>query len=157
MGLIDSLKRRLPIVGTGAPRNDPAARPAAPVRSPRPPDREEEPMPVSARGNKPVSAYIEETIKANPVVIFMKGTPISPQCGFSATASGILLEHTPNLHSVDVIADPEVREGVKQLTSWPTIPQIFIGGEFVGGADIVRQMHEQGELKALIQKAVTPA
>ncbi len=153
MGLIDRLKRRLPIIGTGAPPPGPPAR--APMRPPtRREEEEEDAPPVSARGSKPVAAYLEEVIHAHPVVLFMKGTPLSPQCGFSATASGILLEHHRGLHTVDVIADPEVREGVKQLTSWPTIPQVFIGGEFVGGADILRQMHEGGELKDLVVKAV---
>jgi len=156
MGLIDRLKRRLPIVGVGAPPTPaPAARPV-----PRPATRREEPeeaAPVSARGNAPVDSWIAETVKSHPVVLFMKGTPIQPQCGFSATAAGILLEYTRDLHTVDVIADPEVREGVKQHTSWPTIPQVFVGGEFVGGADILRQLHEQGELKAMIAKATAPA
>lgn len=156
MGLIDRIKRRLPIVGTGAPPPGPPSRVTLPIR-PRREEPEEEAAPVSARGNKPVAAFLEETVKAHPVVLFMKGTPLSPQCGFSATASGILLEHTRDLHTVDVIADPEVREGVKQFTNWPTIPQVFIGGEFVGGADILRQMHEGGELKELIAKAVAAA
>lgn len=110
-------------------------------------------MPRSPRGDKPVRAFIDETVKAHPIVLFMKGTATSPQCGFSATAAGILSEYGKGLHTVDVLADPDIREGVKQVTNWPTIPQVFIGGEFVGGADILRELHGQGELKALIERA----
>jgi monothiol glutaredoxin len=149
MGLIDRIKRRLPILASPpAP-----ARSTAPARPYVPPPEEQEEK--SPRGDKPVAAYIEETVKANPVVIFMKGSPASPQCGFSASASGILASYGKPLAHVNVIADPEVREGVKQFTSWPTIPQVFIAGEFVGGADILRQLHESGELKTLIEKAAT--
>jgi monothiol glutaredoxin len=108
---------------------------------------------ASPRGGKSVQQYIEETVKGNPIVLFMKGSPLAPQCGFSAGSAGILHGYGKTFAHVDVLADPEVREGVKQYTSWPTIPQVFIGGEFVGGADILRQLHDSGELRALIEKA----
>jgi monothiol glutaredoxin len=100
---------------------------------------------------------VDEIIKNNAVVIFMKGSPTAPQCGFSAGASGILNGYGKPYAHVNVLADPEVREGVKSYSSWPTIPQVFIGGEFVGGADILKQLHESGELKTLIEQANTPA
>lgn len=151
MGIIDRLKRRLPIIGSPPP--SPAA--YTPPR-PTPRAREEEaeaPAPVSARGAQAVPEYIAQTVEAHPVVLFMKGTATSPLCGFSANAAGILSGYGVPLHTVDVIADPEVREGIKQFTNWPTIPQVFVGGEFVGGADILTQLHESGELGGMIQKA----
>lgn len=151
MSILDRLKRRLPILGSA--QAPPPAAPRPPVSRPRPPEREEEPEERSARGSQPAREYIEATVKGNPVVLFMKGSPASPQCGFSATAAGILAEHGVSFAHVNVIADPEVREAVKEYTSWPTIPQVFVGGEFVGGADLLRQLHESGELKQLIQKA----
>ncbi|MEC7240585.1 MAG: Grx4 family monothiol glutaredoxin [Myxococcota bacterium] len=94
-----------------------------------------------------------EVVKANPVTLFMKGSPKAPQCGFSASAAGILGSYGVPFHTVDVLIDPDVREQVKTFSSWPTLPQVYIGGEFVGGSDILGQLHESGELKGLIEKA----
>ncbi|MFN7144204.1 MAG: Grx4 family monothiol glutaredoxin [Myxococcota bacterium] len=153
MGIIDRIKRRLPIVGSPPPAPPPARKVTlAPTREE--PEEREEP---SARGDKPVNAYIEEVVKGNPVAIFMKGSPSSPQCGFSASASGILSSYGRPYAHVNVLADPDVREGVKSHTNWPTIPQVFVGGEFVGGADILKQLHDSGELKAMIEKAYPAA
>jgi monothiol glutaredoxin len=149
MGIIDRLKRRLPILGAPSsprPPERPAAR--APVRV-----VEEPPEPVAPRGDAPVAEWVDAQVKSHPVVLFMKGSPSSPQCGFSANAAGILSGYGVPLHHVDVILDPDVREGVKSYTSWPTLPQVFIGGEFVGGSDILRELHDNGELKDLIAKA----
>lgn len=147
MGIIDRIKRRLPIIGSPPPQA--SARPVyRPVATPEPEPEEE----ASPRGNKPVATYIEETVKGNSIVLFMKGSPSAPQCGFSATAAGILGSYGRPFHTVNVIADPDVREGVKQFTNWPTIPQVFVGGEFIGGADILQQMHASGDLKAAIEK-----
>ncbi|MCK6506673.1 Grx4 family monothiol glutaredoxin [Myxococcota bacterium] len=87
----------------------------------------------------------------------MKGTPAMPMCGFSANAAGILRTYGVEMAAFDVLSDPEVREGVKQFSQWPTLPQIYVGGEFVGGADILMQMHQSGELKEMIQQAVAAA
>ena len=143
MGLIDRLKRRLPIIGS---------RPApSPTRSyTPPPPQEEEVEPPSPRGNLSVQEFIEQTVKGNGVVLFMKGSPQAPQCGFSASAVGILSSYGKPFAHVNVLADMDVREGVKQFTSWPTIPQVFIGGEFVGGADILKEMHASGDLKKML-------
>lgn len=149
MGIIDRIKRRLPIVG-GPP---PTTAPVRKVTLAPTPVAEEEREEASPRGDKPVSVFIDEVVKGNPVTIFMKGSPTSPQCGFSASASGILSSYGKSYAHVNVLADPDVREGVKSYTSWPTIPQVFVGGEFVGGADILKQLHDSGELKALIEKA----
>lgn len=154
MGLIDRIKRRLPIVGSTAPA--PAPRAATPAQPRTYVEREAPPPPASARGDKPVAAYIDEVVKGNPVVLFMKGSPAAPLCGFSANAAGILSSYG-KLHTVDVIADPEVRDGVKQFSNWPTIPQVFVGGEFIGGADILTQLHQSGELKEMITKATAGA
>ena len=141
---------RLPIVG-GPPPAKPA--PVRKVTLAPTPVEEEEREEASPRGDKPVQAFIDETVKGNPVVLFMKGSPQSPQCGFSAGASGILSSYGKPYAHVNVLADPDVREGVKTYTSWPTIPQVFIAGEFVGGADILKQLHDSGELKGMIEKA----
>ena len=89
---------------------------------------------------------IEQILGAHPVVLFMKGSPDAPQCGFSAKASGILNGLVPGYGHVDVLADPEIREGIKLYGQWPTIPQLYIGGELVGGSDIIEQMLNSGEL-----------
>ena len=93
-----------------------------------------------------VQARIAEDVKTNDVLLYMKGTPVFPQCGFSAMAVQILSNLGAKFKAVDVLADPEVREGIKAFSNWPTIPQLYVKGEFVGGADIVRGMFEQEEL-----------
>lgn len=93
---------------------------------------------------------IDELIKNNKVVIFMKGTPDSPMCGFSAQSVQALRAAGANLLGVDVLSDPAIRQGVKDFTNWPTIPQIFINGEFVGGCDIVLEMSQRGDLKKML-------
>ena len=97
-----------------------------------------------------VQARIAEDVKTNDVLLYMKGTPVFPQCGFSAMAVQILSNLGAKFKAVDVLADPEVREGIKAFSNWPTIPQLYIKGEFVGGADIMREMFEAGELKTLL-------
>lgn len=93
---------------------------------------------------------IDTLLQANRVVLFMKGEPAAPRCGFSAKASGILSSMLPSYASVDVLADPDIREGIKLYGSWPTIPQLYVGGELVGGSDIIEQMAASGELHALL-------
>ena len=105
--------------------------------------------------NEPVAvadtqANIAAIIAAHPVVLFMKGTPARPQCGFSAVTVAVLQRHDVSVHAVDVLADPAIRAGIKAYSDWPTIPQLYVNGEFVGGCDIVREMHETGELAELI-------
>jgi monothiol glutaredoxin len=93
---------------------------------------------------------IAEDVAANDVILYMKGTPIFPQCGFSAAVVAILTELGVKFKAVDVLKDPEIRDGIKAFSNWPTIPQLYVKGEFVGGCDIVREMHEAGELKAFL-------
>ena len=95
---------------------------------------------------------IKETVTAHPVVLYMKGTPQMPQCGFSALAVQALQAcGVSSFASVNVLADPEIREGIKRYANWPTIPQLYVNGEFVGGADIVREMYQSGELQKLLE------
>jgi monothiol glutaredoxin len=95
---------------------------------------------------------IKQTVTGNPVVLFMKGTPQMPQCGFSAmTVQALQACGVANFATVNVLADPEIREGIKQFANWPTIPQLYVNGEFIGGADIVREMYESGELQKLLE------
>ena len=93
---------------------------------------------------------IDEIVKANAVVLFMKGTPLFPQCGFSSRAVTILEHLETPFETVDVLQDPEIRQGVKEYSDWPTIPQLYVKGEFVGGCDIVREMFQAGELQSLL-------
>ena len=98
---------------------------------------------------------IRQQVSNNPVVLYMKGTAQFPQCGFSGAAVQMLKAcGVKNLVTVDVLADPEIREGIKAYANWPTIPQLYIKGEFVGGADIMREMYQQGELQKLLETAV---
>jgi monothiol glutaredoxin len=97
---------------------------------------------------------IEEKVKSGPIVIFMKGSPMLPQCGFSAQAVEALKRAgAEDIQHEDVRADPAVRQGIKDYTGWPTIPQVFIGGEFVGGADIVTELYRTGELAQRVEQA----
>ncbi|MDP2316056.1 MAG: Grx4 family monothiol glutaredoxin [Pseudomonadota bacterium] len=90
---------------------------------------------------------VEQIVKSNDVVLFMKGNKFFPQCGFSARAVGILQQSGAKFETVDVLADPDIRQGVKDYSAWPTIPQLYIRGEFVGGSDIMMELFESGELK----------
>ena len=101
-----------------------------------------------------VLAEIDREVKENPVVVYMKGTPRFPMCGFSAATVEVLNEIGVPFKAVDILTEAEKREGVKAYTSWPTIPQLFVAGKFVGGCDIVRELHAKGELAPLLRKAV---
>jgi monothiol glutaredoxin len=96
---------------------------------------------------------IAEIVSANPVVLFMKGTPLFPQCGFSSRAVAILDHLGVPYESVDVLQDMEIRQGIKSFSEWPTIPQLYVKGEFVGGSDIMMEMYEAGELHQLMEQA----
>lgn len=101
-----------------------------------------------------VQERIREQVSQNPLVLYMKGTPQFPQCGFSGLAVQILKAcGVREIFTVDVLSDPEIREGIKSYANWPTIPQLYINGEFVGGADIMREMYQNGELQKLLQEA----
>jgi monothiol glutaredoxin len=94
---------------------------------------------------------IKDQVTGNPVVLYMKGTPQMPQCGFSAMAVQVLQAcGVSQFASVNVLADPEIRQGIKQYANWPTIPQLYVNGEFVGGSDIMREMYQSGELQKLL-------
>ena len=93
---------------------------------------------------------IDEIVKSNAVVLFMKGTPLFPQCGFSSRAVTILEHLETPFETVDVLQDPEIRQGIKEYSDWPTIPQLYVKGEFVGGSDIMMEMFKSGELQQLV-------
>jgi len=100
-----------------------------------------------------VQERIKEQVSAHPIVLYMKGTPQFPQCGFSANAVQILQAcGVKNLFTVNVLEEPEIRDGVKEFANWPTIPQLYIKGQFIGGSDIVREMYDSGELQKLLEK-----
>lgn len=100
----------------------------------------------------PVQQQIQTIVAENPVVLFMKGTPEFPQCGFSGRTAQILQHLDVRFASVDVLADDAVRQGIKQFSDWPTVPQLYVKGEFIGGCDIVTEMFESGELGKLLKK-----
>ncbi|MGC3961795.1 MAG: Grx4 family monothiol glutaredoxin [Rhodocyclaceae bacterium] len=98
-----------------------------------------------------VQDTIRETVTSNPVVLFMKGTPQFPQCGFSSAAAQMLkLCGVTEYVAVNVLQDPEIRQGIKEYANWPTIPQLYVGGEFIGGSDIMKEMFQSGELQTLL-------
>jgi monothiol glutaredoxin len=95
---------------------------------------------------------IKEQVTGHPVVLYMKGTPQFPQCGFSALAIQVLNAcGVPEPYTVNVLADDDIRQGIKEYANWPTIPQLYVNGEFVGGSDIMREMYQSGELQKLLQ------
>ncbi|AIL13274.1 glutaredoxin [Candidatus Paracaedimonas acanthamoebae] len=95
---------------------------------------------------------IQTHLKTYPIVLYMKGTKRAPLCGFSGGVAQILTRLGAEFHDVNVLEDPEIRQGIKDFTNWPTIPQLYIQGEFIGGADIIREMYESGELKTLLEE-----
>ena len=104
-----------------------------------------------------VQQQIKEQVTTNPVVLYMKGTPRAPMCGFSATAVQILQAcNLPLFFSVNVLEEPEIRDGIKLFSNWPTIPQLYIRGEFIGGCDIMKEMYQSGELKTLLEGIAAP-
>ncbi|HZU64098.1 MAG TPA: Grx4 family monothiol glutaredoxin [Novosphingobium sp.] len=98
----------------------------------------------------PVAQRIADLVEGHDVVLFMKGTPLFPQCGFSSRAVAILSHLDVPFHAVDVLQDAEIRQGIKAFSDWPTIPQLYVKGEFLGGSDIMMEMFEAGELHALM-------
>jgi len=101
-----------------------------------------------------IQDVIKKQVGGNRVVLYMKGTPDFPQCGFSANAIGILRACGVNdPYTVNVLENPDIRQGIKEYANWPTIPQLYVNGEFVGGSDIMTEMYQSGELKKLIEKA----
>jgi monothiol glutaredoxin len=98
-----------------------------------------------------VADRIRQEIEGNDVVLFMKGTPVFPQCGFSAAVVQVLTYLGVKFKGIDVLQDPGLRQGIKNYSQWPTIPQLYVKGEFVGGCDIVREMAQSGELEAYLQ------
>ncbi len=155
MSILNRIKRKLPVVGGSAPppSSTPGVasarpQPAAPTWSP--PEEEQE---SNVRAGRPVPEFLAEFVKSSPVVLFMKGSPNNPMCGFSANAAGILRNYDVAVASFDVLSDAAVRDGIKQFSQWPTIPQVYVGGEFIGGSDILMQMHQSGELREMIDQA----
>ncbi len=105
---------------------------------------------MSDETQNPLRDAIEDAIRSNPVILFMKGTPEQPMCGFSARTAGALQTLEAPFAAVDVLPDPRIRQELSALSNWPTIPQLFVDGELVGGADIVAEMYESGELAELL-------
>ena len=105
---------------------------------------------TDAAAENPAIEFIAQTVKDYPVVLFMKGVPEQPQCGFSATVVSLLNQIDVDYVAVNVLQNDHLRQGIKAFSNWPTIPQLYVKGEFVGGCDILREMYETGELKAFL-------
>jgi monothiol glutaredoxin len=101
--------------------------------------------------DNPVLTRIENEVRSNPVVLYMKGSPVFPQCGFSAQVVHMLSELGVKFQSFDVLSDDSLRQGIKEFSNWPTVPQLYVQGEFVGGCDIMREMYQSGELAELLK------
>src|SRR5262245_43094474 len=118
-------------------------RPPSPTR----PDRIHPEIPM----DQTVQQRIKDDIQSNDVVLYMKGSPVFPQCGFSAAVVQILTHLNVKFKGVDVLSDPSIRQGIKEFSNWPTIPQLYVKGEFIGGCDIIREMFQTGELQETLQ------
>ncbi|WP_343717885.1 Grx4 family monothiol glutaredoxin [Inquilinus sp.] len=101
--------------------------------------------------DNPVFERIRNDIAGNDVVVYMKGTPVFPQCGFSAAVVQVLTHLGVPFKGIDILVDPGLRQGIKEFSNWPTIPQVYVKGEFVGGCDIIREMYQTGELQELLE------
>lgn len=145
MGLLSRLGKKLRILGP-PPREAQVSRGPA---TPRAAVVDDEPASPRA-ADQSARDFIEATVKAHRIVLFMKGTRDAPRCGFSANAAAILTATGQPFHTVDVLADDEIREEVKVYSSWPTLPQVFVGGELVGGSDILAQLQQSGELAQMV-------
>tara|TARA_R110002167_G_scaffold67979_8_gene192030 strand:+ start:1048 stop:1386 length:339 start_codon:yes stop_codon:yes gene_type:complete len=107
--------------------------------------------------DNPVFERIQSELQSSDVVLFMKGTPVFPQCGFSSLVVQVLTHLEVKFKGIDVLADDDIRQGIKEYSNWPTVPQLYVKGEFVGGCDIVREMFEAGELQQMLEdKGVAP-
>jgi len=152
MGIRKKIIKKLPIFGRGqaeAVERSTHSRPAPSSNSPTP-SVSEPPKPKHPRGDMKPVEFIEKVLAENRVVLFMKGNPAQPMCGFSANAAGILSSTGHDFAHVDVIADYEIREQIKQFSQWPTLPQIYVDQEFLGGSDILRQMSTDGSLQEML-------
>ncbi len=122
-----------------------------PIASGTPSPANSNPMTRAEGGT--VMTEISREVGENPLVLYMKGSPAAPQCGFSARAAQILGQFGVPLYTVDILADPEKRQAIKEFSDWPTIPQVYIRGEFVGGSDILMQIFENGELAEMLAES----
>lgn len=100
-----------------------------------------------------VQEQIKKMVTDNKIILFMKGTAQAPQCGFSASVIHILNQYDVPYETINALSNPEIRQGIKTFSNWPTLPQLYVNGEFIGGCDIVTEMHENGEFKDIIEKA----
>ena len=107
----------------------------------------------SDESSRDVQKEIAEMVSGNELVLFMKGTPLAPRCGFSARAVEVLQQYRPTFYWFDVLSDVDIREGIKEFANWPTIPQAYFKGEFIGGSDILLEMHQSGELADILDQS----
>lgn len=155
MGILSRIKRRLPIVGKKSTPRPAAVADQAPRKSPGLPiTATPTPPPPPSMSAEEMRAAIEKDVKSIPVLLYMKGNVAMPRCGFSAAVVDILRQLDVPFETRDVYSDETLRQEIKEFSDWPTLPQLYVGGEFVGGCDIVREMHENGELADAVSKAL---
>ena len=157
MGIRKKIIKKLPIFGRGQAAAAERTRTTPTPKSTVSTEPVEVPKPKHPRGEMDPVAYIEQVISENRVVLFMKGEPSQPLCGFSANAAGILASTGHDFAHVDVIADYEIRDAIKQYSQWPTLPQIYVDKEFIGGSDILRQMSTDGSLLEMLSSGPNTA
>lgn len=104
--------------------------------------------------NQEIKAKIDQLVQENKIVVFMKGTKLMPQCGFSNNVVQILNTLGVSFETIDVLADPDIRQGIKEYSNWPTIPQVYVNGEFLGGSDIMIELYQNGELQQMVEVAL---
>lgn len=137
-------------VNADLPTNGFASSGTYPTRITSDPDTHEDFQPTNKNTGISILDIVQQDVKENPVMIYMKGLPDAPRCGFSALAVKVLQQYGVPIRARDILGDLKLKESVKAYTNWPTFPQVFIKGEFVGGSDIVLNMHQKGELKDLL-------
>lgn len=150
MGILGRIKNRLKIVAGAEPR--PAS--SFTTAAPRPAPREPGPPPKPPMTAEEATAQIDADVKEHKLLIFLKGTRTAPMCGFSAAVVDVFEQLGVPYETRNVLAEPAIRAAIKEYSDWPTIPQVYVNHEFIGGCDITRQMHETGELKALVEKTL---
>ncbi len=150
MGILGRIKNRLKIVAGAEPRPANSFSTAAPQTAPREPA----PPPKPPMTAEEATAQIDADVKAHKVLIFLKGTRTAPMCGFSAAVIDVFDQLGVPYETRNVLEEPAIRTAIKDYSDWPTIPQVYVNHEFIGGCDITRQMHESGELKTAVDKAL---
>jgi len=154
MGIRRRILNKLKIIAGGEERPASQYSTATPPGGEAPRKAAPPPPPPKFMTDEEATAQIEADVAAHKLLVYMKGTPSAPQCGFSAAVADVFNQLGVPYETRNVLDDPAIRKQIKEFTDWPTIPQVFVGHEFIGGCDITREMHESGELKTMVEKVL---